>query len=152
MAKVATLKFEMLRTSSTFKEGLSMSAIKTITHDLQQWHHGLPQQMHLVNVEQDSTISTGIRRTIYFTHLLYSGALILLARQVVQQSNKEARQTSTNLHGQQAHSFLNKAIAAARQSAEILRRLLAEQGVFPRCWLCMSVLRAHYTFILCCRS
>jgi len=140
MAKVSVLKLEMLRTSLAFKDHLSTSAVDTILGDLNQWYNELPSQMQIASAsfESDPEVTRELRRTIYFIQLLYLGAVILLARQVMQQSaDQKGDHLSYVAEPKAVQAYTRQAIAAAKQSCQILNRLLLEEGVFYHCWLCM---------------
>lgn len=138
MAKVAVLKLEMLRASLACKQGLSMSTIDALTHNLREWHGNLPPQMHLLKLNNNSVFTGSLRHTSYYVHLLYFGAMILLARQVVQQTNDGMLDNlPQDSKSQSAYLFVTEATSAARESAHVLYRLQAEGGLFQHCWVCM---------------
>ncbi|KAK0720194.1 hypothetical protein B0H67DRAFT_178870 [Lasiosphaeris hirsuta] len=139
MTKICMLKAEVLRMHLASKE-LTNTGIDCVMNALQDWHGRLPQQMHLSNLGRQD-LTDQVRRSIFHVHLLYLGAIILLYRRVACQFVQ-----SYNLGGQLDNSTADKSrarlldhaekgIIAARHSARILGLLLAERGIFRRCWL-----------------
>lgn len=136
MAKIALLKVEIVRTNLAFKE-LSILSIKNITDDLRKWYTELPPAMYLANLTQHADIPAELRRTIYFVHLLYLGALMLLYRRVVchyvQQDHRNMFINPLN----EVSQYADQGVVAAKQTARILHLLRSEDGIFKRCWLVM---------------
>ncbi|KAK8192612.1 hypothetical protein M8818_007782 [Zalaria obscura] len=134
MAKIALLKVEIVRTNLAFKE-LSILSIKNITDDLRKWYTELPPAMYLANLTQHADIPAELRRTIYFVHLLYLGALMLLYRRVVchyvQQDHRNMFINPLN----EVSQYADQGVVAAKQTARILHLLRSEDGIFKRCWL-----------------
>lgn len=140
MVKIAVLKFGILRMNITFNDhspryGLS---IKPMTDDLERWYARLPQEMQLLNITHAS-VSTEVRRTVYFMHLLYLGCLMLLSRRFMSTSSVGGclDATTTASTTLEIASCNKQAVVAAEQSARILGVLLTERGVFKGCWVCM---------------
>jgi hypothetical protein len=120
---------------------LAANTIKTVKKDLDRWYHELPPIMHLFNLtkkDNSSTVSTELRRTIYFVHLLYLGALILLNRRVVVQSSPTELNDELSICScVSVDELADDSAVAAEQSSRILGLLLDEGGVFERCWIVM---------------
>ena len=140
MAKISLLKVSILRLNLTFKD-LSPLATESMTRDLQDWYEKLPAVMSLVNLAQ-GTIPPAVRWSIYYIHLLYLGAIMLLYRRVAshlcQSFAPEQRRT---ILSQSFVEYLNgpveRGVNAAKQSATILGLIINNDGLFKRCWLVM---------------
>ena len=131
MVKIAILKQEILRINTKLGQ-LSPISISVVRRDLLQWYQDLPDEMRLSNLVNNPDISTDLRRTIYYVHLLYLGALMLIYRQ----TPNEAQHLSDTEPESREQTHLD-AVVAARQSARILNLLREEDGIFQRCWICM---------------
>jgi hypothetical protein len=140
MTKIAMLNADTLRMHLAFKD-LTELAIESIMADLQDWYHKLPPAMSLATLGQ-SEIPDSVRRSIYYVHLLYLGAIMLLYRRVASQftrtigvdhqgksRSKPFEQTMLN-HAEQG-------VLAAKTSSRILGLLLGQTGCFKRCWVVM---------------
>jgi hypothetical protein len=140
MVKIAVLKRNILHINMASPR-LAANTIKIIKKDLDRWYDELPPIMHLFNLtkkDKSSSVSTELRRTIYFVHLLYLGALILLNRRVVVQSSPtELNDELSICSGVSVDKLADDSAMAAEQSARILGLLLDEGGVFERCWIVM---------------
>jgi len=142
MVKIAILNQEILRINTAFDQSSCMS-VSAVRRDLHQWHQDLPDEMRLHNLVHNPDITTDLRRTIYYVHLLYLGALMLIYRQTLHES-QHLHETEPGVGGQ---TYLD-AVAAAHQSARILSLLQEENGIFHRCWICIFQAYSAGTLIL----
>ncbi|KAI9830903.1 MAG: hypothetical protein M1826_004333 [Phylliscum demangeonii] len=140
MAKIAVLKAEILEKVYVV-EDFSLGAVELLTGSLSQWHANLPAAMHLTALFAVN-ITIELRRTIYFVHLLYLGAIMLLYRRIMVDLAQEGA-TAVGGRGlarldgwrSQAARYAADGFLAAKQSARILGLLLEADGIFRRCWL-----------------
>ena len=140
MAKISLLKSQILRKHLSYEDPtlLTVRAVMTSLHD---WHSQLPREMTLRFVD-DIAQPMGLKWTIFYIHLLYLGATMLLYRRIVTQhmqslgtgEDYHVRGTSLELA---MRSFVEDAVAAATRSVQILALLRDEGGIFQRCWLVM---------------
>lgn len=146
MTKISLLNAEILKLHLAFKD-LTSNSLHAIQQTLQDWHSKLPEEMYLSNLSR-SDLAANVRRAIFHVHLLYLGAVMLLYRRIasqliqspINQAEKESNKRDRSPQRPDRESLLEQAekgIAAAKHSARILGLLLAEQGVFKRCWLVM---------------
>jgi hypothetical protein len=139
MVTIAVLKRNILHINMAFPR-LAANTINTMKKDLDWWYHELPPIMHLSNLTKDdlSSVSTQLRLTIYFVHLLYLGALILFNRRIaVQSSSIELNAELSMCSDVSVSKSADDSVIAAERSARILGPLLDEGGVFERCWIVM---------------
>ena len=147
MTKISLLKARVLRSHLALKV-FSPDALDSALQALQAWHETLPPQLLLVNIarmdfcEQD-------RRTIFYVHLLYLGAIILVYRRAISQVVQDSRlggdtypsPTTTDLSRRPLIRTLlsqaDKGMFAAKYTSRILGLLLANRGIVQRCWLVM---------------
>ncbi|KAK1835722.1 hypothetical protein QBC39DRAFT_339461 [Podospora conica] len=161
MTKIALLNAEILKLHLAFKD-LTRNSMHAIQQTLQHWHSKLPEEMYLSNLSRQD-LATNVRRAIFHVHLLYLGAVMLLYRriasQLIQSSSTRADKESGRLARDRSpqrpdrESLLQQAekgIVAAKHSARILGLLLAEQGVFKRCWL--VIFQSHTSCVLILHS
>ncbi|KAB5531158.1 hypothetical protein GE09DRAFT_1145996 [Coniochaeta sp. 2T2.1] len=138
MTKISMLKANILRMHLAFKD-LTELAVQAIMTDLQEWYHKLPKEMALATLGQ-SDLPDSVRRSIYYVHLLYLGAIMLLYRRVASQYNRSVAE-GNDADGQQKffeQLMLNHAeqgVLAAKTSSRILGLLLNQVGCFKRCWV-----------------
>ncbi|KAB5575416.1 hypothetical protein GE09DRAFT_592539 [Coniochaeta sp. 2T2.1] len=138
MTKISMLKANILRMHLAFKD-LTELAVQAIMTDLQEWYHKLPQEMALSTLGH-SDLPDSVRRSIYYVHLLYLGAIMLLYRRVASQYNRSVAE-GNDADGQQKffeQLMLNHAeqgVLAAKTSSRILGLLLNQVGCFKRCWI-----------------
>lgn len=145
MTKISIINAEILR-MHLMQPVISSEAMDSILKTLRDWHAKLPRQMLLKNLA-GQTLTDEVRRSIYHAHLLYLGALILVYRRIASEAARSVqvdRSTSstkgvTVVLDQITRSRAQDGVVAARHSASILGLLLAEKGVFKRCWLVMYV-------------
>lgn len=137
LTKISLLKVTVLRLHLSFKN-LTQLTVDSILNDLNKWHSHLPRQMQLMNIGS-AELSLGLRRTVYYAHLLYLGAVMLVYRLVAYRIQRPPilNQPHDNTAHLRTHSFASHGIAAAQHSAHILEQLMADNGVFRRCWLVM---------------
>ncbi|KAK3941039.1 hypothetical protein QBC46DRAFT_111363 [Diplogelasinospora grovesii] len=153
MTKISLLKSEILRMHLAFKE-LTTLAMDSIMKDLQDWYGKLPAQMHLANLGRQD-LPDQVRRSIFHVHLLYLGAIMLLYRRIASQFVKQyqADEQRDLLNKPREKMLLNHAqqgVIAAKHSARILGLLLAERGIFKRCWL--VIFQAHTSCVVILHS
>lgn len=136
MAKIAALKAKMLR-AITSDKAPSPAVISTIQSDLHNWHDQLPKVMRLANLVSMG-IETQHRHKIFFVHLLYLGALMLLQRCIMSHWITEDGdfEAIPNLP-REILDCIRDGHSAAKQSARILGLLRQEGGVVKRCWICI---------------
>lgn len=133
MAKIASLKANILRAVTTFKS-LSPGVISSISKDLRGWHENLPPVMCLANIRD---VETSNQHKIYFVHVLYLGALMLLQRCIMSRWFVEKMDPATQMDiTEEASECIRDGYSAARQSARLLGLLKQEGGAVKRCWLC----------------
>ena len=136
MAKVATLKANILATISGSKV-LSPGLISSIRINLSAWHTHLPRRMRLLTMVEMG-IEQQHQHKIYFVHLLYLGALMLLQRCIMfhwltGEEDTEARLAVCT----ETLESIQDGYMAARQSVRILALLKQEGGAVKRCWICI---------------
>jgi hypothetical protein len=138
MVKIAVLKRNIPHINMAFPH-LAANTINTIEKDLDWWYHELPPIMYLSNLTKKddlSSFSAELRRTIYYVHLLYLGALILLDRRIaVQSSSIELNGELSMCSDVSVNKPADDSAIAVEQSARILGLLLDEGGVFERYWI-----------------
>ncbi|KAK3685246.1 hypothetical protein B0T22DRAFT_381754 [Podospora appendiculata] len=165
MTKISLLNAEILRTHLASKE-LTGLAMDSAMSKLQQWHGSLPTAMLLANLGRQD-LPDQVRRSIYHVHLLYLGAMMLLYRRIASQfvctepgpvsnfnqSSEDTCHGSTvldlELH-KNVLAHVHQGVVAARHSARILGLLLAEKGIFKRCWL--VIFQAHTSCVVIMHS
>lgn len=152
MTRISLIKAEILRVHLTRKE-LSVAAVDAIMQVLQDWHTELPSQMHLSNLGRQD-LSDSVRRSIFYAHLLYLGAIILLYRRIASQvADVTVRGVAVVAPTPQQECLLKhaeKGITAAKHSSRILGLLLSERGIFKRCWL--VIFQAHTACVVILHS
>lgn len=142
MTSISLLKAQILRTHLSQSE-LTVAALHSALKKLQDWHQNLAPQMRLSNLAS-LDMPDIVRRSLFHAHLLYLGAHILIYRRIASQlvptSAFEGALDSEPNWDQRQNALLEhaeKGITAAKHSARILGLLLAENGIFKRCWLVM---------------
>ncbi|KAF1353277.1 hypothetical protein BDV97DRAFT_111745 [Delphinella strobiligena] len=136
MAKIATLKANMIGDIATFKT-LPKDVISKLQSDLGDWHAQLPDTMHLTNLLQRG-IAEEPRLQVLFLHLLYLGAIMLFSRCIMShgisdESDPSASEASSDI----GSNCIRDGYDAARQSARVLDLLKEENGAVKRCWVCI---------------
>jgi len=136
MAKIAVLKADILKTM-TPSNLASPAVMSKLRSDLRVWHEQIPRIMHLTNIV-DLGVEKQHRHKIYFVHLLYLGALMLLQRCIMSQWITADNELSTSLDlSSEAAECIRDGYMAARHSARILDLLRQEGAVVKRCWICI---------------
>ena len=136
MAKIAVLKADILKTMAASKL-VSPTVMSKIRGDLRVWHEQLPQIMHLTNIV-DMGAEKQHQHKIYFIHLLYLGALMLLQRCIMSHWITADDELSTSIDvSSEAAECIRDGYMAARHSARILDLLKQEGGVVKFCWICI---------------
>lgn len=137
LTKISILKADILRLNLLFKD-LSFLTIETILLDLREWHAQLPSLMHLHNV-QNASLPWNLRLTIYHVHLLYLGAFMLLYRRIASQIVKNrgipGDRTLPSRPSKELVGCAEEGVLSAKSTARILGTLMADNGVFKKCWL-----------------
>lgn len=142
MVKIAILKQEILQIDR-FGDLSSSSSVEKVRWKLHQWHQELPSEMQLSNLLNNPEMDTALRRSVYYVHLLYLGALMLIYRQMLNQPepvNDNELESLDRTHVD--------AVFAAQQSSRILGLLSEEGGIFHRCWICIFQAYSAGTLIL----
>lgn len=142
MTRISLIKANILRTHISLNE-LTVEALDSALQKLQDWHRDLAPEMRLSNLSQ-LDLPDIVRRSLFHVHLLYLGAHILIYRriasQLVRPSDFEVAETLEPNWDKRQIALLEhaeKGVTAAKHSARILGLLLAENGIFKRCWLVM---------------
>ncbi|GAB7353153.1 hypothetical protein MBLNU459_g3687t2 [Dothideomycetes sp. NU459] len=145
MVKIAVLKQNILFVDTSFDVS-SLNAFDAVSRDLRQWYADIPVAMRLGNLlaVDNVEITTEVRRTIYYVHLLALGAWMLLYRRLASQDVT----ISTKAAQDKLVEYADEAIIAAEQSARILALLQTEDGIFQRCWICVFQSYSAGTMIL----
>ena len=138
MTKICRLKADILRMHLGFKE-ISVGAIGSVTHDLQQWYEELPSPIRLETTGQDNA-PLETQRNIMHVHLLYLGTIMLLYRRVASGQllaflREHWSEESHIPSNEQLVDASHQAILAATTSARILKLLFDNNAIFSRCWL-----------------
>ena len=141
LTKIAFLEAEILRTHLVFKD-LNILTIESITADLQKWYGQLPAEMHIANLGREE-LPENVRVSVCHVHLLYLGTIMLLFRRVLCQALRTYMlDNDRNILWKPLQSLgvvMEDGLIAAKHSARILGLLLANDGIFKRCWLVMFV-------------
>jgi hypothetical protein len=137
MTRISMLKADILRMHLAFKD-LTDLALESIMADLQEWYHRLPPSMSLATLGE-STLPDAVRRSIYYVHLLYLGAIMLLYRRVASQFNRT--KVADDKRGKRFEQLMlnhaEEGVLAAKTSSRVLNLLLGQVGCFKRCWVIM---------------
>ncbi|KAK4450192.1 nitrogen assimilation transcription factor nit-4 [Podospora aff. communis PSN243] len=159
MTKISLLQARILRSHLALKV-LTPDALDSALQTLQTWHETLPPQLLLANLGR-TDMSEQDRRTIFYAHLLYLGAIILVYRRVVSQVVQDSRvgtdinlPTAAEVSLQPLAGILlsqaDKGMFAAKYTARILGLLLANRGIVQRCWL--VIFQAHTSCVVILHS
>lgn len=142
MTKISLVKAQVLRNHLALKV-LTNDALESALQVLQTWHETLPRQLLLANLGQADLVPQD-RRTLFYVHLMYLGAIILVYRRIISQAVQDSRVIDPNNNsGAQRSvqstllSYAGHGMFAAKYTARILGLLLAEHGIIQRCWLVM---------------
>jgi len=119
---------------------LQPSAISAARLDLRKWHDELPRHMQISKL-LDADLPPKTRFSLYFAHLFYLSAMMLLLRSILSRCEgpEEAASTLNGHVSREVFEAVSEGIGAARIAARILTQLLAEGAVFQRCWHSMYV-------------
>jgi len=140
MAKITLLKSQILRMHLAFKE-VAAPTVQSIMLELQNWYDQLPDAMRLHSASE-ADLPVEVARSIFYVHLLYLGAIMLVYRRVVTQyirslADRGDHDILPNPLDAIVSAVSNDGVTAAATSARILRYLLESSGIFKRCWLIM---------------
>ncbi|OIW30222.1 hypothetical protein CONLIGDRAFT_714604 [Coniochaeta ligniaria NRRL 30616] len=138
MTKISILNAHILRMHLA-SEDLTALAIESIMADLQDWYRKLPPAMALATLGQ-SDLPNNVRRSIYYVHLLYLGAIMLVYRRVASQFNRiigvnNKVNTQSKAFEQTMLNHAEEGVLAAKASSRVLGLLLTQTGCFKRCWI-----------------
>jgi hypothetical protein len=137
MTKICLLKADILQINLT-SETLSIPSVDPIMEDLEDWYKELPNSMQIGNLVNES-IPAPLRQSIYYVHLLYLGAIMLLYRQIAAKlANVQRLNPSTASLGPENSKLprlMQEGVLAAKHSASILALLFAENGWVRGCWI-----------------
>jgi hypothetical protein len=138
MTKISLLKAGILRNHLAVQE-LTTLGMDGIIRELQEWHEQLPEQMKLRSLYRTDWPDL-VRWSIYHLHLLYHGAFMLVYRRIAAHCVRLQR-TGGDFAAASAEptlrNLIEQGVTSARDTARIVSLLLAEQGVFRRCWIVM---------------
>jgi len=153
MTKIALMIADILRMDFTLKQFTPLS-VHAIIRDHEEWYRKLPDQISVANICVEE-LGVSLRRTICHVHLLYLGSVMLLYRRVVSHMVSscgwEQRLWELVSLGSQVDTIsgiFENGTQSAKLSARILALLLADDGVFRRCWLVISEAYTSCTVIL----
>lgn len=84
----------------------------------------------------DADLPPKTRFALYFAHLFYLSAMMLLLRSILSRCEgpEEAAITLNGHVSREVSEAVSEGMGAARIAARILNQLLAEGAVFHRCW------------------
>jgi hypothetical protein len=138
-AKISLTKAKILRMDLAFNGGVAARTVQDISGSLEDWLRKLPPPMRLDALRDGREMSQDHRRSIYYVHLLYQGARMLLYRRVLSQ-HFDSTSDRSRLHEPVPDSpVMLQALADGRKVADMtshtLRILQDENGIFKRCWL-----------------
>lgn len=143
MTKLTLLKAGILRNHLAVEE-LTTLGLDGVIRELQDWHGQLPDTMQLSSLFRYDWPPL-VRWSIYYLHLLYHGAFMLVYRRIAAHCVRLQRTGVGLAAASQDATMLNlveRGITSARDTARIVSLLLGDQGVFRRCWIVMYVLHA----------
>jgi hypothetical protein len=121
--------------------GMAVEAtVADIRRRLSEFHIRLPPLMSLGRIleyESDSPIAH-IRPLLFYAHLFYLSAMMLLARRIVIiHSDTETLDPPALVS--QASQAIEEGYIAEQTAVRLLSLMLAEGRIIQVCWLCMSV-------------
>jgi hypothetical protein len=145
MTKISLLKARVLRAHLALKV-LDKTSLDSALQALQVWHDQLPPQLLLTTLAR-TDLAAQDRRTLFYVHFFYLGAIILVYRRIISQAAQAPRVNEQegrervpprrdNL-GKDLLGYADRGIFAAKYTARLLGLLLAESGIVKRCWLVM---------------
>jgi hypothetical protein len=138
MTKISLLQAGILRKHLAVQE-LTTLGMDGAIRELQEWHGQLPEAMQLQSLYRTDWPPL-VRWSIYHLHLLYHGAFMLVYRRMAAHCVRVQRTGGDfAAAGREPtlRSLVDQGITSARDTARIVSLLLAEQGVFKRCWIVM---------------
>jgi hypothetical protein len=105
---------------------------------LQVFHEELPAWMSLGELiaNQDNDLMTQLRPVIFYVHLFYLSAMMLLARRLVV-AHVALDATGKVSLPTVANCAIRDGFLAAQTNAQVLESMLLECKVVQVCWLCM---------------
>jgi hypothetical protein len=105
---------------------------------LQVFHNQLPGWMSLAPSipNEDNNLMTQFRPAIFYVHLFYLSAMMLLARRLVV-AHVALDATGKVALPSAAHRAIKDGFVAAQTNAQVLQSMLGECKVVQVCWLCM---------------
>jgi hypothetical protein len=136
MAKIAIMKGVMLR---TIEQPVSNFTIQTIRNDLRGFNEGLPDWMMLSHLTSSTEISANLRIVVFYVHLFYLSALMLLHRLVLRNIESVVNSIAASTGTEEMGHAAVEGYLAAKSAARILHLLLTNGDVVKFCWLSMYV-------------
>jgi hypothetical protein len=105
---------------------------------LQAFHNQLPDWMSLGSLiaNEDNNLMIQFRPVIFYVHLFYLSAVMLLARRLVV-AHVALDSTGKVALPTMAHRAIRDGFIAAKATAQVLESILGEFKVVQVCWLCM---------------
>jgi hypothetical protein len=135
--KVSIIKAEMLHKVSKTSP-VPEYIVSEFQERLQTFHIKLPEWMgfHQLIVNEQIEFMNEFRPVIYYVHLFYLSAMMLLSRRL--SIAYIALDASGNVTlPPNAHRAIRDGFVAAQQNAVIMESMLTEGKVVQVCWLCM---------------
>jgi hypothetical protein len=135
--KVSIMKAEMLHRiakTTPVPEG----SVTDFLHRLEQFHGQLPDWMTLRQLiaNEESDLMTQLRPVIFYVHLFYLSAIMLLSRRlVIAYMPLDSIGTVSILA--EAQRAIRDGFVAAQTIARVMESMLAEGKVVQVCWLCI---------------
>lgn len=139
IADITVLKTKIVR-ELYMRTDLQASSISALRLELRGWHDRLPQNMQISNLLEPN-IAPKSRLAIYFAHLFYLGAMMLLLRRIFSGCtgpDEAALMLQSNV-SRDLFEAVDEGFGAAKITARILNQLLVEEAVYQQCWHWMSV-------------
>jgi hypothetical protein len=137
-AKISLLKARILRVDLAF-DSVSGRTVQTVSQQLEDWLKNLPDPMRLEALGHRNDFSTEFRRSIYYIHLLFQGARMLLYRRILSQHARKDIELALHQQSVLDNTTMLQALKEGRQVANMtshtLQILQGEDGIFKRCWL-----------------
>ena len=150
-AKISLLKAKILRIELAFPTVASRT-VQEISRDLETWLGDLPGPMRLEALRNGTEMSDDHRRSVYYVHLLYQGARMLLYRRITSQHIQQELATRPYEEPVFNSPTMLQALEDGRRVADMtshtLRILQDENGIFKRCWLVIFQTFTSCTLIL----
>jgi hypothetical protein len=138
MTKLSLLKAGILRNRLAVQE-LTTLGMDGIIRELQDWHGQLPECMQLRSLYSNNWPDL-VRWSIYYLHLLYHGAFMLVYRRIAAHCVR-LRLTGDGLTSACQEptiiSLVEQGLMSANSTARIVSLLHDDGGIFRRCWIVM---------------